>query len=65
MNNQELINEAIKELQQDSEHEAKNKIKEIIRGIISNQNAIASATASIANYQEQLKLVSVKPINIR
>ncbi len=62
--NEKLTKEALQDLQYDAELKAKNQIKDLLRGIINQQNVIKNAMNQIALLKEQLKKVEIEDCNI-
>ena len=60
----EFIKQSVAELNADSESSAKQKIKDIVRGIVQQQSVIATANAKIAELQKSLKEIKVETVDI-
>ena len=59
-----VVDEVIKDLNFEREDQAKSAIKTAIREIIKQQEVIAQASAKIAEIQENLKAISVNPVEV-
>ena len=60
----EFIKQSVAELNADSESSAKQKIKDIVRGIVQQQSVIATANAKIAELQKSLKEIKVETVDV-
>ena len=60
----EFIKQSVAELNADSESNAKQKIKEIVRGIVQQQSVISTANAKIAELQKSLKEIKVETVDV-
>ena len=60
----EFIKQSVAELNADSESSAKQKIKDIVRGIVQQQSVIATANARIAELQKSLKEIKVETVDV-
>jgi len=63
-NKSEVVKEVIGELNFEREDQAKSAIKFAIKEIIKQQDIIAQASAKIAEIQENLKAISVTPVEV-
>ena len=63
-NKAEVIKDVIGELNYEREDQAKIAIKSAIRDIINQQEVIAQASAKISEIQENLKAISVSPVEV-
>ena len=60
----EFIKQSVAELNADSESSAKQKIKDIVRGIVQQQSVIATANARISELQKSLKEIKVETVDV-
>ena len=64
LSNQELVARQLKELQEEAERTAANKVNSTLREIINQQKIMSQAVAKIAELKKQLNEIQIEEVSV-